>query len=117
VDGEALIRDREASSTPTEPDPPPPNASAAASIETEQKQPYPPPTSLPTQQGPKGIRFDFRAAAMTSVTCGWKSPALSPKTTSVLLPLAGPAAAFYPGHVQVHRPAWSETMVSNAISG
>jgi len=63
VDGEALIRNQEASATPTEPDQPRSNSSAAAKTETEQKQAYPSPAGLPTQEGPQGIRFDFNQGA------------------------------------------------------
>jgi autotransporter strand-loop-strand O-heptosyltransferase len=63
MDGEVLIRDQQPSATPAEFAPPPPDASAGANPETEPNKPYPPPVGIPTQLGPKGIRFDFNEGA------------------------------------------------------
>jgi len=60
MDGEALIRDQQPDGAPAEIGPPPTDGSAVAEPESERrKRPYPAPAILPTQEGPKGIRFDF----------------------------------------------------------
>jgi autotransporter strand-loop-strand O-heptosyltransferase len=61
--GEALTRDQQPTGAPVEIDLPPSDTSTAAKPEAEQKLPYSPPATLPTQQGPKGIRFDFNQGA------------------------------------------------------
>jgi hypothetical protein len=58
MDREAILHD-EQSSALAEPDLPSSDVSAAWASEAEQKLGYPPPAGVPTQQGPKGIRFDF----------------------------------------------------------
>jgi hypothetical protein len=64
MDGEALIRDQQPDGASAEIGLPPANAPAVAEAESErQKQPYPPRAGLPTQVGPKGIRFDFNQGA------------------------------------------------------
>ncbi|HMK90156.1 MAG TPA: autotransporter strand-loop-strand O-heptosyltransferase [Methylocystis sp.] len=63
---EALGAFEEASTleAPAQPPKSPPFvASASAAAEPAQKSPYPPPASVPTQEGPKGIRFDFNSGA------------------------------------------------------
>jgi autotransporter strand-loop-strand O-heptosyltransferase len=64
MDGEALIRDQQPDGASAEIGLPPADAPAVAEAESErQKHPYPPPAGLPTQVGPKGIRFDFNQGA------------------------------------------------------
>ncbi len=45
-------------------------SSAVAAADTQEKRPFPPPAKEPTQQGPRGIRFDFNLGARVAVPEG-----------------------------------------------
>ena len=62
MDEETPLGDQQPSAAPAKPDPPP-EASVYSTLEADQKLPYPAPAGVPTQQGPKGIRFDFNQGA------------------------------------------------------
>ena len=106
MDGEVLIRDQQPSATPAEFAPPPPDASAGANPETEPNKPYPPPVGIPTQLGPKGIRFDFNQGARGRAArtgprasggsgCATSTPATSCSRARTRAPSSAPSKRFF----------------------